>query len=299
MTMKAQTLESYQERILRALLHIQQHLDGPISLEELAEVAHFSPFHFHRIFRGMVGESVNQHLRRLRLERAAGRLKSTPASVLDIALDAGYETHESFTRAFTAMFGQPPSRYRQQSAGAALAEPPSGVHYAADGRPVFSPVHEGNTNMTVEVKRIEKLRVAFVRHTGPYNEVGSAWEKLCAWAGPKGLLGPEARFLAVSHDDPEITAPGKLRYDAAVEVPETVGPEGEIGIQEIGQGDYATAIHTGPYRNLSQTYAAVCGQWAPSSGRDIASGPALEFYLNSPDSTPEPDLKTEICLPLA
>jgi AraC family transcriptional regulator len=297
--MKAQTVESYQERILRALVFVQQNLDEPISLGKLAEVAHFSPFHFHRIFRGMVGESVKEHVRRLRLERAAGRLKTTGAPVIDIALDAGYETHESFTRAFTGMFGLPPSRYRGEHAATALGEAPSGVHFTPNGRPAFHPAHERRMNMNVEIKRIEKLRVAFVRHTGPYNEVGTAWNTLCGWAGPKGLLAPGARLLGVSHDDPEITPPERLRYDAAVVVPESTGPEGEVGIQEVGQGDYATTIHRGPYENLSQTYAAICGEWAPASGREIASGPAIEFYLNSPDNTPPEALETEVCLPLA
>jgi AraC family transcriptional regulator len=74
--MKAITLQDYKQRLLRVLVHIQQQLDRPLSLEELARLAHFSPFHFHRVFKGMLGESVQSHLRRLRLERSAARLKS-------------------------------------------------------------------------------------------------------------------------------------------------------------------------------------------------------------------------------
>src|SRR6185436_20700588 len=110
--MKPETVESYRERMLAVLVHIQEHLDDPLPLEELADVAHFSPFHFHRIFRGMVGESVKEHVRRLRLERAAHRLRFTGEPVTEIALDAGYQTHESFTRAFGAMFGESPSEFR-------------------------------------------------------------------------------------------------------------------------------------------------------------------------------------------
>ena len=108
--MKATTLQHYRERILKVLVHVQQNLDEATSLERLAEVAGFSPFHFHRIFRGMVGETVAEHVRRLRLERAAMRLKHTDQPVTRIAFDAGYEAHEAFTRAFGAMFGVAPSR---------------------------------------------------------------------------------------------------------------------------------------------------------------------------------------------
>src|SRR5580704_17212537 len=107
--MRTETEQSYKQRILRVLIHIQNHLDEAMSLEDLAGIAHFSPFHFHRIFRGMVGESVKEHIRRLRLERAAHRLKFTDLPVTRIAFEAGYETHEAFTRAFGSMFGLAPS----------------------------------------------------------------------------------------------------------------------------------------------------------------------------------------------
>src|SRR5438552_3450011 len=111
--MKSRTEETYKERVLRVLLYIQQHLDETIELDELARVAHFSPYHFHRLFRGMVGESVMEHVRRLRLERAAHRLKFTDQPVTRIAFEAGYETHEAFSRAFRATFEQSPSQFRE------------------------------------------------------------------------------------------------------------------------------------------------------------------------------------------
>src|SRR5262249_26256763 len=107
--MKASTEQDYRERIVRTLVYIQGRLDEELELAELAGVAAFSPFHFHRIFRGLVGESVKEYVRRLRLERAARCLKQESRPVTEIALQAGFETHESFTRAFTAMFGESPS----------------------------------------------------------------------------------------------------------------------------------------------------------------------------------------------
>ena len=96
--MKALTLHDYKRRMLRVLVHIQQHLDEPLELGVLARLACFSPYHFHRVFTGMVGESLKEHVRRLRLERAASRLKLGSAAVTEIALGAGYESHEAFTR---------------------------------------------------------------------------------------------------------------------------------------------------------------------------------------------------------
>src|SRR5436190_3924825 len=185
--MRADTEQTYKQRVLRVLVHIQQHLDDALDLDELATVAHFSPYHFHRVFRGMVGESVMGHVRRLRLERAAHRLKFGGQSVTDIAFDAGYETHEAFTRAFGAMFGESPSQFRATQR--ALPYPPvaSGVHFTTDGRLTdFHSFSWGGSPMDVRIETVPVMRVAFVRHTGPYCEAGQAWQRLMAWAGPRG-----------------------------------------------------------------------------------------------------------------
>src|SRR5438132_9659308 len=123
---KSKTEQAYKERVLRVLVYIQQHLDETIELDDLARVAHFSPYHFHRLFRGMVGESVMEHVRRLRLERAAHRLKHGDQPVTRLAFEAGYETHEAFTRAFGAVFGTPPSQFRAAHRELLFRQVPSG-----------------------------------------------------------------------------------------------------------------------------------------------------------------------------
>lgn len=104
------TLRDYKERLLRVLVHIQQRLDEPLPLAGLAQLACLSPHHFHRVFTGMLGESVASHIRRLRLERAATNLKLSNQPIVQIALAAGYETHEAFTRAFRVAFGVSPTQ---------------------------------------------------------------------------------------------------------------------------------------------------------------------------------------------
>ncbi len=281
--MKPVTEDSYRERISHVLTHIQQNLDGTLALEELASVACFSPFHFHRVFRGMVGEALAEYVRRLRLERAARRLRHSERAIVDIALEAGYEAHESFTRAFADAFGMPPSEFRRNHEVSIEARPAAGVpSRASDFR----------------VRRLDAMQVAFIRHVGPYDQVGKVWSRLFPWAGRQGLLGPGTRMLGVSYDDPDITAPDKLRYDAAITLPRPALPSGEIGMMEIPAGDYATALHTGPYNCLSDSYAELAGKWLPGAGRELRSAAAIEFYLDSPQSVAPEKLRTEICLPL-
>jgi len=294
--MRTTTLQDYQQRMLRVLLYIQHNLDRELPLAELAEVAHFSIYHFHRIFRGMVGETLQAHIRRLRLERAATRLKSGDDQVIRIALDAGYESHAAFTRAFSAMTGLSPSAFRKQRRPRVAV--PSGIRYTEDADAASQlPDTEGLT-MEATIKTIPPRRVAFVRHVGPYNECGPAWSKLCMRLGAEGRLGPGVEFVGLSHDDPDVTPPDKLRYDACVAVDDDYEPAGEIGVQVIAGGEYAMTTHHGPYDRLNETYAELCGQWIPHRERTIRAAPCFEIYLNDPESTPPEELLTDIHIPL-
>jgi AraC family transcriptional regulator len=297
MPMRERTAQSYHERVLRALCYIQNHLDDAIALEDLARVAHFSPFHFHRVFRGMVGESVMEHVRRLRLERAAHGLRFTDSPVTRLAFEAGYEAHEAFTRAFRAQFGESPSRFREGRRSAPLRAASSGVHYHPDGR-LEAFIAPAGGSLEVRAVAFGQMRVAFLRHTGPYEQVGRAWQRLMAWAGPRGLVGPGATLLGVVHDDPEVTPADRVRYDACLVIGASLRPEGEVGVQELGGGEYAVVRHRGPYGRLAETYAQLCGGWLPAVGREPAPAPPFEVYRNSPFDTKPEDLVTDIHLPL-
>jgi AraC family transcriptional regulator len=290
----------YFERMNTALLHIQSNLDGDLSLDRLAALTCFSPTHFHRIFKGMMGETVADHIRRIRLERAALRLTGGRHSVTEAAFDAGYETVESFSRAFKKMFGCPPSKYRARHWQMMQDRFPGLIHYSPDTahRP-FSPDNRKETNMEVRMETVPPMRVAFIRKTGPYNQCEEAWARLCAWAGPKGLLRADTRFLGVGHDDPQVTPPDKIRYDACVTVDEAVEGEGEVGIQSVGGGRYAVTTHRGPYENLETTYAELMGRWLPLSGERLGDNLCFELYLNDPQSTPAEELLTDIYISIA
>ncbi|NQV34785.1 MAG: GyrI-like domain-containing protein [Phycisphaeraceae bacterium] len=152
--------------------------------------------------------------------------------------------------------------------------------------------------MNVTVKTLEPIRVAFVRHMGPYNEVGKAWETVCMYLGKEGLLGPDAQFIGVCYDNPEVTPADKIRYDACITVAPEFQGEGPVGVQVLAGGAYGVTTHEGPYHKLNETYAKLYGQWLPQSTYDLRNEPSLEFYLNDPNSTSPEDLLTDIYTPI-
>jgi AraC family transcriptional regulator len=145
---------------------------------------------------------------------------------------------------------------------------------------------------------MEPIRVAFMRHVGPYSGVGNTWDKLLPVLGKEGLLGGGAMLLGICHDDPDVTPPEKIRYDACVSVDEGFTPFDDIGVQVIAGGDYARTTHFGPYNRLGTTYTRLLGQWLPRSGRELRPAPCFEVYLNDPQGTDPEDLLTDIYAPL-
>lgn len=113
--MKIATRQYYSEKIAKALNLIQDHLDDPLSFDELARAVNMAPFHFHKVFREIVGIPVQAYIRNLRLDRAADHLATSAMKILDIAVEAQYQSNEAFTRAFKKAFGVTPSDFRDRA----------------------------------------------------------------------------------------------------------------------------------------------------------------------------------------
>lgn len=297
--LKLDTRNTYAARMLTVLNHIQRNLDDPLELEVLAELACFSVSHFHRVFKGMLGETIMDHRRRIRLERAHLRLATTRQSVTDIALDAGYDSLEAFSRAFRKSYGLSPSQSRD-SREQRFLEAPSGVHYCAGEIVEFLFDDTGAAVMNVRIETLPERAILRVRETGPYKESAErAWKTLCEWAGPRGLFGPSTMLLGIGHDDPTITAPEKIRYDAALTVDRPVQAEAPVVADVMPGGEYAIITHKGPYEGLEEAYKRIMGQWLPQSGREMRDdSPTFEAYLNDPTRTPPQELLTDIHIPL-
>lgn len=268
--------------IVRGYIH--QHLEEELSLEQLSEVAVFSRYHFHRIFKGMVGESVKAYVRRVRLDHAAILLKQTSDSVVQIALASGFESHSAFSRAFAKQFGMPPSVYR--------------IHAYARLE-VQQMTYWNDIELRVEIVERVPMDVAYIRHEGAYCECSRAWDTLCMWAAPRGYLQPGVELLGICYNDPDVTSSEKILYDACIELRCAVQELEQVRIQRINGGKFARVTHEGAYDTLSETYSQVCGQWLPQHGYHIASRPSIEVYLNSPEDTEQQDLLTDIYIPLS
>jgi AraC family transcriptional regulator len=202
------------------LVYIQTHLAGDLSLEALSDKAALSPAHFHRAFRANIGETPKGYVARLRLERAAFQLSIHDTKLLDIALDCGFQNHETFTRAFRRRFGMPPRLYRDWSRNLT----PSSLDAALQPQEQLPPASQAYSISETKIRRLRRVHLAFLRHTGPYEAVPeSLFDILGDWAARRGLLadsdGRPPIWMGIGHDAPHTTRPENQRFDAALVVP--------------------------------------------------------------------------------
>lgn len=278
--------KTYQERILSVLIYIQNHLDDSLSLEKLAEIAHFSPYHFHRIFTACAGESVKSYLRRLRLERATRDLIFTELSLTLISERAGYDTQQSFHRAFKEMYNTTPTEFRVSKQAAFL----SGIKNKEIQK----------SQPTVAIKKVEPMQVAFVRHIGEYSTILQSWFTLANAVGIAHISSDQTKKISIPYDHHDLTPLDKLRYDACVSIDalKNFKPSGQVGVQEIHGGKYAVIMHYGPLEKIESTYEVLFGLWLPTSGYEPDDFPNFILHHTIPLSIEQDKVISEIYLPI-
>ncbi len=318
----------YLGRIERVVDYIYAHYGEELGIDDLADVAAFSRFHFHRVFSSVVGETVSDFLKRIRLQQAAARLVDHPGeSVTDVAMAVGFSSPSVFARAFKERFGVTASewrgmdRERRRSLGPRAQVESSGDHAlgtrdrsdsmsgkAGDGPDLYpgSIIFEetwrksmDKPSFKVEVEELPELTVAYARHVGAFKTVGEAFGRLGMWAGPRGLYAvPGALSLAVYHDSPETTEEAKLRSSACVTVAPGTEVSGDINLMTIPGGKFAVARFEIKPDQFGAAWDALMGDWFPSSGWQPDDRMCYEVYLNEPDRHPEGKFVIDICEPV-
>ena len=322
-TPAARHAAAYAQRMNRVLDHIDAHLDVDLDLPTLAEVAHFSPFHFHRVFAAWMGETLGDYLRRRRLDSAAVRLAGNArVSVLEVALGVGFGSGEAFARAFKQRFGctptawrdDTPQRWRDELADARRRDARRKAGQAgskgdqAAGKRDQAAARDADDDagilfaenpMNVAIATRPAVRLAYLRHIGPYGQpVSEFWQRVARpWILAHGFEnGPR---YGIGRDDPGVTPPDKCRYDVGCPVPDDFVAAAPAGIDVLPGGRYAVAPFWGTIAELTTAYAELLRDWLPASGFEADGRPIHEFYPADARYDPESGkFQCDICVPL-
>ena len=285
MSAKSVTKEEYQRRINIVVEYINDNLDSELDLSRLAEISMFSPFHFHRIVRAFLGESLGEYITRIRIETAARLLRYTSLPIETIAYNVGYEIPSSLSKSFKQFYNISPREYRNNK------------NYIIMKSLITTPEMKLKQPKIVE---LASKKAIYIHVTGAYNEqdFSGIYQRLWQHVKEECLFSAGVEHIGIYHDDPNVTATEKLRADICLVVPKAVSPKGEIGIKEIAGGKYAVFTYLGPYSNLARVCNAIYSQWLPDSGYELRNVPSFEKYVNDPERTAPEKLKTEIYLPI-
>ncbi|ACT51720.1 AraC family transcriptional regulator [Methylovorus glucosotrophus] len=287
--MSQRRAEVYAMRFQKVLDHIEQHLDQSLSMDALCDIAGFSRFHFHRQFADYIGITVARYILLLRLRHASYQLAFDPkVKIIDIALNAGFETPESFTRAFGNIFGQSPSAFRKNPDWEAW-------HVVYGFR-----LPEGNKIMQVEIVNVETTMIAVKEHRGAPDKLNHSVGDFIAWRKQTGSSPKNSsRTFGIAYDNPDTTEPSAFRFDIAGEIKTDIAVnEQGIVVKSIPGGRCARVRHHGSHTRIGESIYPLYREWLPESGEELRDFPLYFHYVNLLPETPEAELITDIYLPL-
>jgi len=295
----------YKERILRVIQHVEQNLDHELNLDALADIANFSPFHFHRIFKSITSETPNEYITRKRIEKAAATLirkPEVPISVL--AAKYGFNSHSAFTRSFKKYYGSSPLEFKKSSAGklSKICKTES-----KNGQPSYEIESyicdmEKNINWLKErgiltIEEVAEISLAYVSHVG-VNGIDKAFHELFKWARPLGLMeNPSSRVMIFYHDSFKITGPEKVRMSVSIKNDEQLATGGGVGTMVYPP----CKIVKGHFELLQNEFEMAWSNlfaWVIEQGYTIKEQAPYGVFYNDFREHPEKKSIVDLCIPI-
>jgi AraC family transcriptional regulator len=318
----------YDERVNRVLDYISEHLDHDLSLTRLSRIGYFSPFHFHRIFQAVTGETLNTHVRRVRLERAALLMKTSPRKrITDVAIEAGFAGPAEFSRAFKNHFDRSPSSWDRRSPleKSKICKAPGALS--------FYPLEElqswkAAAHVRVRVAPFGAFRYVYIRVFAPYanQRLVDAYRALIGWLADRGTDVRDVVVIGMSLDDPAITPSENCRYDLGAAFPrQSVGKDllhdivrargrspldaplparSECGprnfsIRDLDSQDVAAIHCIGDLGYVDRAWHYLYRMWLPSVAFEPADLPAMEVFVRLPEEIGWETFDLQACIPVA
>ncbi|MCX7746422.1 MAG: AraC family transcriptional regulator [Clostridia bacterium] len=307
---KSMTYMEYISRINRVQDYIEANLREELSLDTLAEISGFSKFHFHRIFSGIVKETLLSYINRIRMERAISLLLHNPSqSITEVAMMLGFSESAAFSRLFKKHFGMSASEVRQKYSKNCQVDSKNGkaIHLLPSyNEDITNTPRKGDVMLVkgnVEVRMIEEIKAIYLRHVGSNEELAVAFQgmmsRLMNWANARDLLNNDSKPFAIYHDNPEFTAQGNLKTSICLTVSQNVDVDSEIGKIVIPSGKYAIGhFEVDEPSDHAAAWNYIYGEWLPNSGFQPDEGYVFEMYMNDPMTHPEKKHFIDIYLPV-
>jgi len=285
---------SYRARFHRVLRHIDEHPAENLSVDLLSGIASFSKFHFHRQFAALFGIGIHRYVQLVRLKRASYQLAFRAEPILEIALDAGYEGPEAFSRTFKQRFGQTPSAFRQQ---------PQWTSWHDAYLPIRairrSTMKQGMPERDVRIIETKDVRVAVLEHRGDPARIGDSIRRFIAWRRAAGLSPRSSATFNLLYGDPDSTPAADFRLDLCAATDRAVPPnDAGVVAKVIPGGRCAVLRHVGTEEGFAEAAPYLYSEWLPGSGEELRDFPLYCQRISFFPDVPEHEAVTDLFLPL-
>lgn len=301
--MKEEIHDDYKLRLNRVFEYIDDHLQTRITLTQVAEVAYFSPYHFHRIFKKMTGETLNRYVKRRRTEKAALDLLHHRLDMTTIAHNYGFNDNPAFSKAFKKYYGISPSEFKKQNPNR-YSKIRSLKSKNGQGYPdmdqyicIINNLKKWlKMNAKVEVKTLPAMKFMYITSLGSQH-LSDCFYKLIGWAKSKGLMNSEARLMTMYHDSLKVTEEEKARMSACFIVSDRYDTEGEIEYKSIDAAKYIVGHFEICVDDFEQSWTAMF-LWMNEHGYKKAEGDCFEIYHNNFNEHPDRIAVVDFCIPV-
>jgi AraC family transcriptional regulator len=294
---ESQANGEYAQRINRVIDYLRGNLDRQVKLAELAKVACFSEFHFHRIFRAVSGETLHNFTNRLRLEKAARHLRFSDRSLTDIALDCGFSSSATFSRAFRSGYDTSPSQFRKSGEikkSKICKELCTGQEYVL---PMSA--EEKRSAFPVRLIDLPERQVAYIRITNAFDldRLLAVFKTMIEWAKSQHIFSQGILF-GMTVDDPDVTPKHLYRYEVCLA--SSLPFECMEGMSKLKMPAmrYAATRVSGDIRKVATAWDYLVRSWLIKSACEPEHAPALEIFLDKESATDWSHFELELCLPV-
>ncbi|WP_299759023.1 GyrI-like domain-containing protein [uncultured Pontibacter sp.] len=292
----------YKKRINRVFTFIDENLESDLSLATVSEIAFFSPFHFHRIFKLITEETLNEYVTRRRIEKSALELLHKNSTATAIAHKLGFSDNSSFSRAFKKYYGISPTEFRKQNPNRfskirQLSK--NGQEYPDHNKYICIIDNLRNwirMNAKIKIAELPKINVAYVSSIGPQN-LEEAFGKLVRWATPQGLMNDETKMLTVYHDSFKVTEASKVRMRAAILLNKPTEADGEVALTSIEAGKYIVGSFEIGLNEFEKSWTGLF-LWMNENGYRKADSNPFEMYHNNFNEHPERKAIVDFYIPI-
>ncbi len=297
--------EEYIKRINTVFEYIDDNLDSELSLETIAKIAFYSPYHFHRIFKIITNETLNNYITRRRIEKSAALLlHKKEITISDLVTQFGFTSISTFTRAFKNYYGESPTSFRKSNSQkfSKISQIDSKnsqieTNYDTYICNIINLKKWTIMNANIEIKELSKLDLAYVTHIG-VERLENAFNTILKWATPKNLLDDNSKIIRIFHDSFKITTPDKIRMSIGITLNQPIEVEGEIGLTQIEKGKYIVGRYEIEPNDFEKAWTGLF-IWINENGYKKADTNPFEIYHNNFTEHPERKCIVDLCIPIS